>query len=202
MISERTALAPSVPEPSLRSRPPNAVGVPVALSFVVESEPVPMARPRVAVRGGRAHAYVPARTAQACWEIRQAAIAALGDQEPLSGPLSVTVTAYLRQPTSVPKRDRLTAMPTKRPDLDNLLKAVLDGCSPLWQDDAQVVELVAGKRYCLMGSPRWVIAVAPLGLAGAAGEPDSRRCAGRSASETGSVVSLGLEHLRVAGAQP
>ena len=43
------------------------------IRFEVIAEPVPMARPRVAVRGGKAHGYVPARTAQAAWEIRQCA---------------------------------------------------------------------------------------------------------------------------------
>ena len=127
------------------------------LSFEVISEPVAMARPRVAVRGGRAHAYVPAKTAQAAWEIRQAAIAALGGGEPFAGPLAVEVTAYLRQPASVPKRDRLAALPVRRPDLDNLAKTALDGCSPLWVDDAQVVDLTVRKRYGVTGSPRWEI---------------------------------------------
>lgn len=129
------------------------------LAFTVYSEPVPMARPRVAVRGGKAHGYVPARTAQAAWEIRQCALAALGSTEPFAGPLSVTVTAYLRQPGSIPKCRRATALPTKRPDLDNLLKLVIDGCSPLWGDDSQVVDLTASKRFAVTGSPRWDIAV-------------------------------------------
>jgi len=132
------------------------------IRFTVEAQPVPMARPRVAVRGGRAHGYIPAKTAQAAWEIRQCALVALGDQEPLSGALRVGVVAYLRQPASIPKRDKLTAMPTRRPDLDNYIKTALDGCSPLWVDDSQVVDLHASKRYTLTGSPRWEIEVASL----------------------------------------
>ena len=132
---------------------------PRRLAFTVYSEPVPMARPRVAVRGGRAHAYVPARTAQAAWEIRQAALIVLGSTEPFAGPLAVEVTAYLRQPASIPKRDKLTALPTRRPDCDNFAKTVLDGCSPLWRDDAQVVDLTIRKRYAVTGPPRWDIAV-------------------------------------------
>ncbi|MHB8393920.1 MAG: RusA family crossover junction endodeoxyribonuclease [Candidatus Dormibacteria bacterium] len=96
------------------------------------------------------------------WQIRQAAITAMGDQEPFSGPVRVEVTAYVRRPASIPKRDRLTALPTKRPDLDNYLKTVLDGCLPLWVDDAQVVSLTAAKVYAVTGSPRWSISVEPL----------------------------------------
>ena len=135
------------------------VAVRRALSFEVIAEPVAMARPRVAVRGGRAHAYVPAKTAQAAWEIRQCAVAALGGDEPFAGPLAVEVTAYLRRPASIPMRDRLTALPVRRPDLDNLAKTALDGCSPLWVDDAQVVDLTVRKRYAVDGPPRWSIRV-------------------------------------------
>jgi len=136
---------------------------PRRLSFEVIAEPLPMARPRVALRGGRAHAYVPGRTAQAAWQIRQAAIAAMGDQAPLSGPLSVEIVAWVRMPASIPKRDRLTARPARRPDVDNYVKTVLDGCSPLLQDDAQVTDLTARKRYAIDGPPRWQITVEALG---------------------------------------
>ncbi len=136
---------------------------PRRLSFTVPVEPVPMARPRVALRGGRPHGYTPTKTARSCWEIRQCALAALGSAEPFAGPLSVTVVVFLRMPGSVPKRDRLTALPAKRPDLDNYVKCLLDGLSPLWGDDSQVVDLVARKRYAVTGSPRWDIAVEAVG---------------------------------------
>jgi Holliday junction resolvase RusA-like endonuclease len=40
-------------------------------------------------------------------------------------------------------------LPTTIPDLDNLIKAVLDGCNQagVWKDDAQVVRLVSSKGY-------------------------------------------------------
>ena len=38
--------------------------------------------------------------------------------------------------------------PCKRPDADNMLKAVLDGCNGVvWKDDCQVVQLYATKVY-------------------------------------------------------
>ena len=133
------------------------------IRFEVRADPVPMPRPRVAVRGGRAHAYVPSHASEALWQIRQAAVAALGDGEPFAGPVSVEVIAYLRQPASIPKRDRLTALPTRRPDADNFAKTAIDGCSPLWADDAQVVTLTVRKRYAIDGPARWVIVVEELG---------------------------------------
>ena len=131
---------------------------PLRLTFEVIADPVPMARPRVALRGGRPHGYVPTKTTRPCWEIRQAAIAALGDGEPFSCPVAVSVTAWVRMPASIPKRDRLTALPTRRPDADNFAKTALDGCSPLWADDSQVVtphrpQAVRGDRLTPTGEP-------------------------------------------------
>lgn len=129
------------------------------LTFTVQTVPVAMARPRVAVRGGKAHGYLPTKSAQATWEIRQAAIAALGASEPFNGPVALHVVAYVPVPKSLPKRLHGIARPTKRPDLDNLLKTCLDECSPLWGDDSQVVDLRGAKCYAWDRSPCWRIEV-------------------------------------------
>ncbi len=81
---------------------------------------------------------------------------------PLEGPLRLTAIVYVRLPASVPKRARETARPTCRPDLDNYLKTVLDGASVLWRDDAQVVEILAAKRYAVDTPPRWELIVESL----------------------------------------
>ena len=132
------------------------------LTFTVPDEPVAMPRPRVAVRGGKAHGYVPTKASEAMWRIRQAAVAALGDRPRFEGAVLLTVVAFVRMPASVPKRDRLTALPTKRPDADNYAKLVLDGLSVLWADDAQVTDLCIRKRYAVDSSPRWDIRVESL----------------------------------------
>ncbi|HUZ70388.1 MAG TPA: RusA family crossover junction endodeoxyribonuclease [Candidatus Saccharimonadales bacterium] len=137
--------------------------VPRQWHFTIPDAPVAAARPRVAVRGGRPHGYMPARTAQAAWRIREHVTAALGASwAPLSGPLALAVVVYLPMPASIPKRERSTARPERRPDLDNYVKTAMDGLSPLWSDDAQVVELHAEKRYAVDSAPRWEIAVESL----------------------------------------
>jgi Holliday junction resolvase RusA-like endonuclease len=136
------------------------------LRVTILNEPIASARPRVVTRGGHAHAYMPSKTVQAQWRIREALTAAAGpDWCPLAGPVRLTVTAYVRMPASIPKRDRLTALPYRRPDLDNLVKTVMDGASILWRDDAQVVELHASKRYAVDSLPCWEITIESMVMA-------------------------------------
>ncbi len=71
------------------------------LTFTVPTEPVPMAPPRVAVRAGHAHAHVPAKTAQAAWEIRQCALVAR-----LARDLAGTTAAQIGAPQGAPRAKR------------------------------------------------------------------------------------------------
>lgn len=68
--------------------------------------------------------------------------------------VSVRIQFWFHRPKSEKKRER----PSVKPDLDNLIKAVLDGCSQagVWRDDAQVVSLVAQKLY---GEENWCVIV-------------------------------------------
>jgi Holliday junction resolvase RusA-like endonuclease len=63
------------------------------------------------------------------------------------GPLELTVTFSLLRPKSVSIKKRL--WPDVRPDLDKLARAVKDALtgSGALRDDAQIVALVAEKRY-------------------------------------------------------
>lgn len=76
------------------------------------------------------------------------------DGQPLlEGPLTVMVTFYLPKPKSA----KANAMPDKRPDIDKLLRAVLDPLHGKWfRDDAQVVTAWANKQY---GDPPRVVVV-------------------------------------------
>lgn len=70
-----------------------------------------------------------------------------------TGPVSVSIFVVMRPPASWAKKRQQDAMaglnvPTSRPDLDNVLKAILDGMNGIaYGDDAQVVSLSASKRY-------------------------------------------------------
>lgn len=69
-----------------------------------------------------------------------------GWETPFDGPVSVTIRFILPRPKSVPKR---ITWPAKRPDLDKLARAVLDGLTDggAWLDDGQVVKMMLVKLY-------------------------------------------------------
>jgi Holliday junction resolvase RusA-like endonuclease len=59
-------------------------------------------------------------------------------------PVYVTVDFYFEKPKSV-KRE----LPTVKPDLDKLLRNILDGLTEagVWEDDSQCVTLLGAKKY-------------------------------------------------------
>lgn len=127
-----------------------AVRIEHVVSFNVFGLPKGKARPRVTKTG---HAYTPAATV--AWEntIRLQAIHAMRGIDMLDGNLIVRMTFFFQPPKSYAKKRRelLIAegrpMPHK-PDIDNLVKAVLDACNGIaYKDDAAVVEIDAKKRY-------------------------------------------------------
>jgi len=63
------------------------------------------------------------------------------------GPMSVNLEFVMPRPTSTPKT-KPTPPAVKRPDLDKLIRAVLDALSSAgtWKDDSQVVQVLASKR--------------------------------------------------------
>lgn len=76
------------------------------------------------------------------------------------GPLSVSIKFVLPRPKAR-KHDTWVSV---RPDIDNYIKAILDSLNEIvWQDDGQVAELYASKKYetkeC---GPRIVVTVTSL----------------------------------------
>lgn len=85
---------------------------------------------------------------------------------PLEGSLTLGVRAYLPIAASWPKKHKEAAIigqlrPGKKPDLDNLMKHLMDCLTSLhfWLDDKQVVEYLpgTGKYYDDGNGPRWEI---------------------------------------------
>jgi len=100
------------------------------------------------VRGGRT-VLVEANKKLPAWRsaVKEAALLALNDHQlfkPFTGPVRVSITFFLARPA----KPKWPIFPASKPDLDKLVRAVLDGCLPVWTDDSLVVELVAKKRWC------------------------------------------------------
>jgi crossover junction endodeoxyribonuclease RusA len=87
--------------------------------------------------------------------------AAVGAQVPFpDGPVTVTLKFVMPRPVSTPKRSTPPAV--KRPDVDKLARAVLDGITgTAIADDSQVTLLVAHKRLAeIAETPGVVIEIA------------------------------------------
>jgi len=121
------------------------------MEFIVEGEPQGKARPRFSRKSGTV--YTPAKTAKYEKEIRQAYIAVGGKLIPEGSYAVVTVDAYFKIPKSYTKRKRLDCeqninRPDKKPDIDNVLKVVLDALNKVaYEDDKQVIEVICRKWY-------------------------------------------------------
>jgi crossover junction endodeoxyribonuclease RusA len=121
------------------------------LEFDVTGRPAPQGSKRYVggsrAQGGRfieASKYLPA------WRkaLLQAALQAIEEQGwcRTSGPVEVEVTFFLERPATIPLAKR--PWPIKPPDLDKLVRS-LDSLTDagVWDDDGQMVKLIAGKCY-------------------------------------------------------
>lgn len=116
------------------------------LTFTVYGDPVPQGSMRWLGARGMVAANKPQLDG---WResVRAAAHAAMPEHwQPLDGPVAVALNFAMRPPKS---RPRWRHWPDSRPDLDKLIRAVLDACTSIgvWCDDAQVVRLVVAKDW-------------------------------------------------------
>lgn len=109
-----------------------------ALRFHVPGRPVPKQSFRAGPRP-----WQPKRVTEYARRVRAVAVAAAHHagwvKPPADVPLAVTVRMGFARPKSARKADReRTSLRVVVPDIDNIVKAVLDPCSVLWPDDRQV----------------------------------------------------------------
>ena len=113
--------------------------------------PVAQPRQRVRVVAGRPQNYTPTdspvnsfkATARMAW-------ASASQAAPLSGPVALYATFILAKPKGrnrgPSKGERIWC--DRKPDLDNLLKSLMDALTGLaWEDDKQIVDLRSTKLY-------------------------------------------------------
>lgn len=128
-----------------------------SLKFIVPGQPTGKGRPRFSRISGRA--YTPKKTAMYENLFLTAFTELYPDWEPTEKPVLLTMHAYYAVPKSFSRKKHEMAVnesminrvvPTKKPDLDNIIKCI-DGLNGIaWKDDSQVVNIVATKEYAEM----------------------------------------------------
>ncbi|MEM0767569.1 RusA family crossover junction endodeoxyribonuclease [Staphylococcus haemolyticus] len=108
--------------------------------------PIGSPRPRFRNTGRYVQTYMPASYTKHKDFIREQMPNVL-----LNGNLKVTLSFYFKVPKSWSNRKKLLAIgqyKRTKPDIDNLIKTVLDAANDyLWKDDNQIVEIHSFKQY-------------------------------------------------------
>jgi Holliday junction resolvase RusA-like endonuclease len=114
----------------------------VIYSLFVHGIPKAQPRPRMTVSG---HVYNP-DSADVWKEIVRTTFNAF-HKPPITHPIRLQVNFFLPRPKSI--KGEIAVPHTKKPDVDNLLKAVMDSMTAagVWKDDALVYATEAGKWY-------------------------------------------------------
>jgi Holliday junction resolvase RusA-like endonuclease len=127
------------------------------MKLTIQGEPVAKGRPRVCKWG----TYTPAKTVNYETLIKEMFMVEHGEK--LRGALRLFVIAYFSIPKSASKKNREKMIkweirPTKKPDLDNIMKIVSDALNTLaYDDDSQIVSATIKKFYS--DEPRLFISV-------------------------------------------
>lgn len=119
------------------------------IDIVLLGAPRGKERPRGTKDG---HFYTPEKTRNYEAALKYAAGEVMGDRPPLDGPLHVDLSIVVPIAISWPRKRQEAARagqewPTKKPDLDNVMK-MLDALNlVVWIDDSQIVTTNIRKRY-------------------------------------------------------
>ena len=130
------------------------------MDLIVDGKPQGKQRPRFSRISKTV--YTPNKTAKYEKQIAKAYTDSGGKCIPADGYVSVTVCAFFPIPKSYTKGKRLACKhnvnrPDKKPDIDNIIKAVLDGLNGVaYEDDKQVVEAIGRKYYTESDGYLWV----------------------------------------------
>ena len=136
------------------------------VSFFVPGEAIGKGRPRVSTIGGHARMFTPKKTANYETLIAMSAQQAMQGRELIPGPVLVEMKIIVSVAQSWSKKKTAAAlagdvMPTKKPDADNVLKAICDGINGIvFKDDVQVVNVSMSKRFG--ETPGVLVRVVPL----------------------------------------
>jgi Holliday junction resolvase RusA-like endonuclease len=123
------------------------------IMFTIYGEPVPKGRPRFSTRGKFPVAYTPEKTKNYESDVGMMAKAAMGSSEPLEGALEAFIYVTFPVPASYSKKRTEACLGnsekhTKKPDLDNVIKSVIDGMDKIvFENDSQITSIHSTKVY-------------------------------------------------------
>lgn len=124
----------------------------MARAFIVPGEPRGKMRPKASNFGGHSRVYTPSKQIEYENWIRCCYREKYPDEPIWDEPLAVAVVVYMGIPKSTPKKKRALMLqgdilPTKKPDLDNVIKDLdaLNGIA--FTDDSLITDINACKRY-------------------------------------------------------
>ena len=123
------------------------------VTFRVDGQPHAKGRPRFTRKGGFVRAYTDEKTLAYENIIRLAAQKSMGGSEPLKTALDAFIYISFAVPLSYSKKRKEACLNglerhTKKPDIDNVVKAVLDGCDKvIFENDSQIINLYVTKKY-------------------------------------------------------
>lgn len=115
-------------------------------TLTIPGEPVAQGRPRFSTINGVLRAYDPLKSREYKEYVKLLAMQQRGRKQPMEGPLSLSVRAYMGVPASWTKKKRLDALEGRlphivKPDLENICKGVTDALKGIvFIDDSQIVE--------------------------------------------------------------
>jgi Holliday junction resolvase RusA-like endonuclease len=115
----------------------------ITMIFEVFGNPVAQSRPRFFRRGSIVGTYEPSKSKKWKRDIRLQVLS----QRPkfLEGAIELKLNFYFSRPKTLPKK---VTHHVKKPDLDNLIKAVKDALKGLcYRDDSQIIQIIATKEY-------------------------------------------------------
>lgn len=130
--------------------------------FYIYGEPQGKARPRFARTRNSVRTYTPNKTVDYEEKVRLAYLTQC-KEETIEGPVKVYIQANFLIPKSWSKRKKVYAYsglikPTKKPDVDNIAKAVCDALNGIaYKDDSQIVKLTVEKYYAPVDAEGFVI---------------------------------------------
>ena len=123
------------------------------LTFFVPGEPQGKGRPRAARAGKSVRLYTPEKTVAYEGLVAHAGSIAMAGRPLILGAVSVVLDIVIGVPASWSQKQKRRALagerhPVKKPDIDNVEKAIFDGLNGVvWKDDEQVVDSCKRKRF-------------------------------------------------------